>query len=293
MSRKLERKPYDWIIPRSNVRRTASPEADEQLLTSMQANGILVPFIATSRGDLLDGYRRYALMLKAGIKEVDVLITDEEWSQFKTDAFQLANAIHRQAVAPHDQYLVFRRWLEEDKNLTVKAIADLVSLDPSEVSRICSLARCVEAVQSAASDGKLGPSVWSILASQSPKRQEVLFAMHLGGVSREALRRSANKPDSLEVAAEPPAKVQKLKVPVPGKWASVTVESEKDFDLGGYLEILIELVKQVRKSETDILTTSSFQQVMRDRNKAHNSRQAATSREVTQLASQRPASGDR
>jgi ParB family transcriptional regulator, chromosome partitioning protein len=259
--RVLARHAVTWFRLSSNVRQIVDAAADDRLRESLKKFGQQVPLIARGDGHLIDGYRRLAQMIAAGFTHADTIVTDEELTPEQRDDLQLITALHRETLHPYDQFLAFQQRLERDPQLTAKRLAEQIDLDPSQVSRILSLSSGVDQLKEMARTGKIGVKAWSVIAKRSPERQLELLEMKLNGASGESVAREGRKPKRKSEQA-----TKRVRLPLPSGMV-VTIEG-KAIGMWAMQEELFELVKQIRKAESDGWDVATFAKVMLDRSKA-------------------------
>lgn len=91
---KLERKPLDWFKMAPQARQHFDEEELRQLGESLKVKQ-LQPVLAMPDGLLIFGHRRLNAGRKVGLKELDVIITDEPLTESQVRIFQLTENVHR------------------------------------------------------------------------------------------------------------------------------------------------------------------------------------------------------
>ena len=102
------------------------------------------------RPDLTVGDGRLDGLLLIGETEVDVFITDEELTDGQLTRLSLITAIHRAPLDGYDQAHAVKSLRDAEPTTTGKALAESLTLDPSEIPRLLSLFDCKPEVQEAA-----------------------------------------------------------------------------------------------------------------------------------------------
>src|SRR4029077_18612109 len=153
----------------------------------------LVPLMARPDGMVTDGDRRLFGGELVGLEKLDVIITDEPMTPAQIMEIQLVTALHRADLKPYEQFLGCRDWLAVNRGATAKDLAARIDRDPSTLVRILSLSKCIQAVQQAAADGKLGPSEWYAISKGPEAEQQAMRAAMLGGASRDQLEERGRK----------------------------------------------------------------------------------------------------
>lgn len=266
MATTLTSKPVDFFKPDpGNPRRSSTPEELGALRDSLVKKQ-LVPLLARPDGSIIDGWRRWsAAKLDGKPERLDVIITDEPLTPAQIKEIQLVTSLHRADLKPYEQFLGCRDWLALNPGATVTELAAKISRDPSMLTRIMSLSRCVPPVQKAAAEGKLGPSQWYAISKVADAaEQEAMLAATLAGVSRDQLESRGRKLRSAESSS---VKVNRLKIPL-GLQGRVVTVAGNNLTLIEAIEILQEALKCARKAEGENLDAKTFERVMKQKAKA-------------------------
>jgi ParB/RepB/Spo0J family partition protein len=256
----LTSKPLGFFKPDpGNPRKSGDPEQLRVLHDSLRKKQF-VPLIAKPDGSIIDGWRRWcAAMLDGKPEQLDVIITDEPISPAEIKEIQLVTALHRADLTPFEQFLGCRDWLALNPGATAKDLAARIDRDPSTLVRVLSLAKCVEAVQQAAADGKLGPSEWYAISKVPQAEQGVMLEAKLAGASRDELEHRARK---LRNGQAPAIKVNRLKVPLGPQGRSVILAGS-NLSLDDAIDLLQETLKLARKARGENLNGKTWVQVMK------------------------------
>src|SRR6185312_15995721 len=132
-------------------------------------------------------------MLDGKPEQLDVIITDESLTPAEIKEIQLVTALHRADLTPYEQFVGCRDWLALNLGATAKDLAARIDRDPSTLVRILSLSKCIGPVQSAAEDGKLGPSEWYAISKVPEHDQQSMLASKLAGASRDQLEKQGKR----------------------------------------------------------------------------------------------------
>src|SRR3984957_19417833 len=161
MATTLTKKPLDFFKPDpGNPRKSSKIEELRELHDSLGKKQ-LVPLLSKPDGTIIDGWRRWsAAKLDGKPERLDVIITDEPLTPAQVKEIQLVTALHRADLKPYEQYLGCRDWLGLNPGATAKDLAVKIDRDPSTLVRTLSLSKCIQPVQQAAAEGRLGPSEW-------------------------------------------------------------------------------------------------------------------------------------
>jgi ParB family transcriptional regulator, chromosome partitioning protein len=146
---------------------------------------------------------------------------------------------------------------------TAKDLAAKIDRDPSMLMRILSLSKCIQPVQQAAADGKLGPSEWYAISKVPEADQGAMLAAKLAGASRDQLEQRGRK---LRNGESRGIKVNRLKIPL-GQGRTVTIAGS-NLSLDDGIEMLLETLKFARKAQGEKLDGKTWVQVMKQKSKA-------------------------
>src|SRR5271155_5574974 len=165
MATTLTTKLLDFFKPDpGNPRKTFNAEELRELHDSLGKKQ-LIPLLAKPDGTIIDGWRQWsAAKLNGKPERLDVIITDEPLTPAQIKEIQLVTALHRADLKPYEQYLGCKDWLTLNPSATVRDLAAKIDRDPSMLTRILSLSKCIPPVVAAAAEGKLGPSEWYSIA---------------------------------------------------------------------------------------------------------------------------------
>jgi ParB/RepB/Spo0J family partition protein len=265
MATTLTSKPLDFFKPDpGNPRKSSAAEELRELRDSL-CKKQLIPLLAKPDGTILDGWRRWcAANLDGKPERLDVILTDEALTPAQIKEIQLVTALHRADLKPWEQFVGCRDWLVLNPGATAKDLATTIDRDPSTLVRILSLSKCVEPVQQAAADGKLGPSEWYAISKMTTEaEQHAMLAAKLAGASRDQLEQRGRK---LRNGEAPGIKVNKLKIPLGSQGRSVTIAGN-NLSLDDAIEMLQETLKFARKAQGENLDGKTWVQVMKQKAK--------------------------
>lgn len=136
------------IKPNPNQpRKEFDQELLNQLTDSIAQNGILQPLLVRKQGknyEIVCGERRYQAALKAGLKELPVVVREVD----DEDIFKLAliENLQRSDLNPIEEALGYKRLLTE-RELTQEALARLISKSRSNIANMLRLLDLPEEVQ--------------------------------------------------------------------------------------------------------------------------------------------------
>jgi len=260
MATTLTSKPLAFFKPDpGNPRKSLNAEELRELHDSLGKKQ-LVPLLAKPDGTILDGWRRWcAAMLDGKPEHLDVLITDERLTPAQIREIQLVTALHRADLKPYEQFLGYRDLLAFNPGATAKDLAGKIHRDPSMLVRILSLSKCIQPVQQAAAEGKLGPSEWYAISKVPEAEQQAMLAAKLAGESRDQLEKRGRKLRNGEAHG---IKVNRLKIPLGSQGRSVTIAGS-NLSIEDCIEILMETLKFARKAQGENLDGKTWVQVMK------------------------------
>jgi ParB/RepB/Spo0J family partition protein len=267
MASTLTSKPLDWFKPDPGNPRKSLPIEELRALRDSLVKKQWIPLLAKPEGTMIDGWRRWsAAKLDGKPERLDVIITDELLTNAQIREIQLVNVLHRADLKPHEQYLGCRDWLIMNPGATAKDLATRIDRDPSMLVRILSLSKCIQPVQQAAADGKLGPSEWYAIAkAPTEAEQAAMLAAKLAGASRDQLEQRNRKRNGDAHCI----KVNRLKIPLGTQGRSVTIAGS-NLSLDDAIEIMQETLKRARKAQSENLDGKTWVQVMKQKAKSGN-----------------------
>ena len=264
MATTLTSKPLGFFRPDPNQPRRSFDNDELASLGQSLKKKQLVPILARPDGTIIDGNRRWLAAKPAGLEQLDAIITDEPMTPAQIKEIQLVTSLHRAGLNPYEQFLGSRDWLALNQGATAKDLAAKIDRDPSTLVRILSLAKCIQPVQQAAADGKLGPSEWYAISKVPEAEQPALLAAKLAGENRDQLEQRGRKLRNGEANG---IKVNRLKIPLLPQGRSVTIAGS-NLSLDDAIEMLQDTLKFARKAQGENLDGKTWVQVMKQKAKA-------------------------
>lgn len=260
----LTTKPLAFFKPDAKQPRQHYTEADDrQLGESMKAHGQLQPVGSKPDGTLLWGHRRLRAALLAGLKDLQVIITDRQLTDTEIRLIQLSENMHRSDLTAHEKWLACAELMCMNPKWQLKDLAEHLHLDPSMLTRLLSPSKCIEPAQAALRDGKIGISDCYAISKVPEGEQAALLAMKLSGASRDAIEQAGRTSRTRNV---PAVKLSRVKCALSS--GVVIVASGEALSLDDLIEALGEAQKEARKAREQGLDAKTFQAVLRDRAKA-------------------------
>jgi len=254
-------KPQD-IVVNAQVRKASDPKEQEKLNASVKAWGVLMALLVMPSGVLLAGHRRLIAALAAGLETVPVIITDRLLTDSEIRVIQLTENMHRADLKAIEQVEGVEEVARLNPDMTNKDLAELLSLDPSMMTRLRSASKVIPPVRAALAAGKIGLStVYAISKCEAPAEQEKMLAQALSGASRDAIEQAGRKSRNGKAAT---IKLARVKVAMPG---ATLVISGEELNMAGVVELLSETLKEARKA-ADQYDVKTWVRMMADKAKA-------------------------
>jgi ParB family chromosome partitioning protein len=260
----LTKKPRDFFKPDPNQPRKSFDNDELLALGESLKKKQHVPVLAAPDGTIRDGHRRWLAAKLVGLEQLDAIITDEPLTPAQVKEIQLVTALHRADLKPYEQFLGCRDWLALNPGAAAKDLAAKIDRDPSTLVRVLSLSKCIQPVQQAAAEGKLGPSEWYAISKVPEAEQEAMLAAKLAGASRDQLEQRGRK---LRNGEAPGIKVNRLKIPLGSEDRSVTIAGS-NLSLDDAIEMLQETLKCARKAQGENLDGKTWAAVMKQKAKS-------------------------
>ena len=259
---KLERKPLDWFKTAPQVRRHFDEAELRQLGESLKAKQ-LQPVLARPDGTLIAGERRFRAAGLVGIKELEVVITDEPLSESQVRVFQLTENVHRADLTDAEKWRACEELLRLNPGWSNKELARHLKLAESTVTKYLAPSRCIPEVQTALEAGRLGITVCYEISRVAADQQGELLRLAESGSSRDGL---AGRVRRQRAQAAPEVRAKRVLCPL-ASGVSVAV-SGPDLSLADLIEALAEAQKEARKARDQNLDVKTWQSVMRDKSRA-------------------------
>lgn len=145
----------DIELNKSQPRKQFNEDSLQELADSIAQHGIIEPLIVTKRKDyylLVSGERRWRAAMKAGLKEVPVVI--KEYSDQEVLEIGLIENIQRENLNPIEEAQAYKKLIEEF-HLKQDDVAERVSKSRTAITNIMRLLKLSEPVQEMVIDEKL------------------------------------------------------------------------------------------------------------------------------------------
>lgn len=149
-------KPIEFIRPNSNQPRKFFDEASiEELAASIKEKGLLQPILVRPSGEHLEivfGERRFRAALKAGLKEVPVMIMNMSDDEALEAA--LIENIHRKDLNPIEEAEAYQ-YIMEKSNLTQEELSRRIGKSRSAIANVLRLLKLPEDIKERIRSGEI------------------------------------------------------------------------------------------------------------------------------------------
>jgi ParB family chromosome partitioning protein len=255
-------KPLNWFKTNPQARQHYDEVELRRLGESLRKRQ-LQPVFARSDGTIIFGERRVRAATMAGLKELQVIITDEPLTEAEVRAIQLVENVHRADFSGHEKFQACKELLELNSGWLAKDLAEHLHLDPSMVTRLLSPSKLTPEWRAALAAGAVGISdCYAAAKLLEEKDQTNLLALKLSGASRDTIEQEGRKKRNW---GTPAVRLSRVKIAMP---QGVTVViSGNDLGMSEVVELLAESLKEARKA-ADRFDVKTFQSMMRDKAKA-------------------------
>ena len=251
------------LIDLTQVRSSRDPEAQRQLNESVKLHGILQPIGLTTDGRLIWGAGRVIAAQTAGHTDIPAVILQKLMTEGEFLTLQLLENMARSNLSPYDQWQGVVRLLAANPGWQLKDVAKALSLDPSMLTRIMSLGKCIPGWRDALRDGVAGISDCYAASKLDEAGQVELLALKLSGASRDAIEQAGKKK---RTAGQQAVKLSRVKVSLTS--GVQIVVSGEGVSLDEVIESLAEAGKEARKAREQSLDVKTWTRVMADKAKA-------------------------
>lgn len=264
----LTKKPLDWFRVAPQVRKslenpTEAEKADLLAMGESMRDKQQEPVSARPDGTLIFGHRRLMAARLAGLPTLDVTIIEEPLSETQIRLYQLTENVHRADLTAYEKWLACSELMCMNPSWQMKDLAEHLHLKPCTITQLLSPSRCIEAVQDALKEGKIGIAVCYELSKHDAGEQARLLALHLNGAAtRDDLARGRKKRNG----SAPEVRVSSIRCPLPS--GTTVVIKGNDLTLEAAVEEIATLLKAMRKGLDEHLDGRTFARVCADKAKA-------------------------
>jgi ParB/RepB/Spo0J family partition protein len=257
----VAKKPVSWLKARPQARKRFDDAELRRLGESLKVRQ-LQPLVCLPDGTIIAGERRYRAALLAGIAELEVKIIDDPVTEAECKRLQFTENMQRSDLTGYEQWQGCIELMRLNPGWTQKQLADQLHLDPSMVMRLLSPSKCIESVQAAFAEGKIGISDCYAISRLPEAEQSAALGMKLNGASRDELASHARRQQS---GSQPAVRTSKVKCEL-GGGLSIVVAGDS-LGLDEVIEALGAAQKEARKARDQNLDVKTWSAVMRDRAK--------------------------
>lgn len=260
---KIEIKPLSWFKPDPNQPRKSFDEAELRQLGESLKKGQLRPIFVQPDGTIIAGERSWRAAKLADLPTLEAKIADRQLSESEVRIWQLVENMLRAGLTGYEQWTGCYELMCMNPAWQMKDLAENLSLDPSTVTRILSPSKCIEAVQDALKDGKIGISDCYAISKLPADTQAGLLALKLSGASRDQMERAGRRQRSQATAA---VRASKIRIALTSG-ATVTISGD-EISLDDAIEAAKDALKEMTKGRDQGLDAKTLVAVCRDKAKA-------------------------
>lgn len=169
--------PIDHILPsEGQPRKTFDEESLEELANSIRSQGILQPILVEQTADrysIVAGERRYRAAIKAGLKELPVVV--RQFTRDEKLQIALVENIQREDLTPIEEAEAYRSLMNALK-IGQEELATRLGKKRSTVANSLRLLNLPEEMQAAVSSGSMSAGhARAVLSVQNPAERQLLF----------------------------------------------------------------------------------------------------------------------
>lgn len=259
----LTTKPLDWFKTQAQPRTHFDENKLRELGESLKVKQ-LQPVLARSDGSLIFGERRLRASLLVGLKELQVVISDDPMTESELRIFQLSENIHRTDLTDAEKWRAYEELLRLNPGWSNKDLAQYLKLSEGTVTKYLSPSKAVPEVQQALEAGQIGITTVYEIARATPSDQVALLAMKRSGASRDQLASQARRARSKDNGTDAQVPRMKRMVCPLASGVSIAVSGE-ELSLDDFIEALAEAQKEARRAREQALDSKTFCAVMRDK----------------------------
>jgi ParB-like chromosome segregation protein Spo0J len=192
--------------------------------------------------------------------ELEAKIIDDPVTEAECKRLQFIENALRQDLTGYEQWQGCVELLRLNPEWTQKQLAEQLHLDPSMVIRLLSPSKCIESVQAALAQGRIGISDCYAISRLEQAEQEAALAMKLNGASRDELASHARRQKS---SAIPNVRMDRVKCELGG--GVTVIVAGNDLGLDEVIDALRNAQKEALKGRDQNLDVKTWSAVMRDR----------------------------
>jgi ParB/RepB/Spo0J family partition protein len=248
MSYTFTYKPPEWLKLPDQVRLSTSEGFSDwelrQLGESMKVRQ-LAPVGAKPDATLLWGFRRVRAAILVKLKQLAVIITDENLSESEIKVIQLTENMQRFNLTGYEQWQACAELMKLNPSWTAVKLAEHLNKDNSLITRILAPSKLIPRGQESLKKGTITLAHCYPISQVPAEQQDYLLDMAEAGCPRDEIARVVRK--SLNGTKKPStARMIKITIPLPGGGSFVL--RQKGLDMGALVDTLDSLLKKAKKS---------------------------------------------
>jgi ParB/RepB/Spo0J family partition protein len=253
-------KPLAWFKVNEQARKFFD-EADLRRLGDSMRQRQLQPVLAQPDGTLIAGERRYRAAKLVGLPTLEVKIAEEMLSPAQVKVWQLCENMQRADLTGYEKWTGCAELMCINPGWQMKDLAEALHLDASMATRLLSPSRCIQAVQEALRQGKIGISDTYAISKLGEPEQAGLLALKLSGASRDQLEQAGRKSRNGKADA---VRMEKVTVPLAG--GRKVVISGQGLAMADVVDLLGGVLKEAKRA-AELYDVKTWQSMMRDKSK--------------------------
>jgi ParB family transcriptional regulator, chromosome partitioning protein len=212
--------------------------------------------------ELLAGRRRVIAALDGDL-ELDANLVESDTTPADRKGIEAIENFQRSEVSDGYKWRHLQELVDVSPGVPLKVIAERLSIDPSNLTRLLSPSKCIPAVQEAFLAGRMTFSdTYAISKAESEQEQHEMLAAKLNGASRDDLERSVRRRRPAPWPADGAKPVKRVSIPLSSGITSVL--SGSSLTLEAAIETYAELHRRAQKAKKEKWDISTWQKVMAD-----------------------------
>jgi ParB-like chromosome segregation protein Spo0J len=262
----IQMKPKQWLKAPRHSRRRLDDSKLRHLADNIEAIGLLNPIECLPCGEIISGYHRLlAVMLSDRITEVPVRIVADPLDAKQLRVRRVSENLQRSDLTFFQKYEECQGFREDEPGIAAKEIAELLSVDPSTITRYLCLNDCIEEVREAARANLIIMKACYEISQATPERQKKLLAMALKRSAKDVAEERKRSHSDAEIgqSGTDSAKTSSLKI-VLDDGTTVTVRG-KELTVERILDALSKASKEGKQAKERKLTAKTWRTAIREK----------------------------